>query len=195
MAHHALFQFTAPEWVTAINDQGLTIDDPVERMAFVVDASRRNVEEGTGVPFAAAVFDMTNHSLVALGVNLVAIEKCSVLHGEMVALMLAERRLGAADFAAGRYELLTSSEPCAMCSGAIPWAGLKRVVCGARASDDRSVDFDEGDKRADWADTYRRREIEVVTDVCREAAVAVLDDYTTPGTRLYQARERAGLGM
>ena len=113
----------------------------------------------------------------------------------MVALMLAERVLDQANFSRGTYELVTSSEPCAMCFGAIPWAGFRRVVCAARASDDRAVDFDEGDKRADWAETYRGRGIEVVTDVCRNDAVAILEAYVTEGTDLYTARRRARLGM
>ncbi len=171
------------------------MSDIEARMAFVVDASARNVREGTGVPFAAAVFECDSGRLIALGVNLALKEHCSVLHGEMVAIMLAERALGDGGFSNGAYELVTSSEPCAMCFGAIPWAGFKRVVCAARASDDRAVKFDEGDKRPDWTETYRARGIQVLTDVCRNEAVAVLEAYTTKGTDLYAARIKAGLGM
>ena len=33
------------------------------------------------------------------------------------------------------FELVTTTEPCAMCLGAIPWSGLSSVVCGARDQD------------------------------------------------------------
>jgi tRNA(Arg) A34 adenosine deaminase TadA len=188
------FSFSTPDWLNAVNDTPLVLPDIEDRAHFVIEASRRNVMEDTGVPFAAAVFDMDGR-LIALGVNLAIREQCCVLHGEMVALMLAERALGEADFSNGAYELVTSSEPCAMCFGAIPWAGFKRVVCCARASDDRAVAFDEGDKRADWAETYRGRGIDLIIDVCRNDAVAILEAYVTEGTNLHAARRRAGLGM
>ena len=189
------FSFSVPDWLETVNAQTLVIPDIEDRMAFVIEASARNVLEGTGVPFAAAVFECDSGRLIALGANLALREKCSVLHGEMVAIMLAERAVDDGGFSNGLYELVTSSEPCAMCFGAIPWAGFKRVVCAARASDDRSVKFDEGDKRADWVNTYRARGIEVLTDVCRNQAISVLEAYTTKGTELYRARARAGLGM
>ncbi len=188
------FSFSTPAWLNAINDTPIILSDIEDRARFVIEASRRNVMEGTGVPFAAAVFDIEGR-LIALGVNLVYVEKCSVLHGEMVALMVAERALGAGDFSNGAYELVTSSEPCAMCFGAIPWAGLKRMVCCARASDDRAVHFDEGDKRTRWVESYRARGIEVITDICRNDAVAILEAYVTEGTDLHAARCDAGLGM
>ncbi|ESQ85872.1 hypothetical protein AEAC466_01455 [Asticcacaulis sp. AC466] len=189
------FSFSTPAWVDEINEAAPIFATIEARAAFVIEMSRRTVMEGTGVPFAAAVFEMSTGRLVALGVNLALREKSSILHAEMVAICLAERRLANGDVPISACELVSSSEPCAMCGGAIPWTGVRRLVCSARAADDRRVQFDEGDKRGDWADTYRGRGIDVITDVHRLDAVAVLEAYTTPGTDLYAARQRAGLGL
>jgi tRNA(Arg) A34 adenosine deaminase TadA len=65
------------------------ITDINDRMAFVVEASRRNVQNKTGGPFAAAVFEKESARLISLGVNLVTTQHLSMLHAEMVAISLA----------------------------------------------------------------------------------------------------------
>jgi tRNA(Arg) A34 adenosine deaminase TadA len=156
-------------------------------MRFVIALARRNVEEGTGGPFAAAVFDAEGR-LIAPGVNLVVSASCSVLHAEIVALMLAQKILGRYDIGDGgrlRYELFAAAEPCAMCFGAIPWAGVSRLVCGARDEDARGIGFDEGPKLPDWTRHLRTRGIEVVRDVQRQEAVRVLGRYAAAGGVIY----------
>ena len=122
-------------------------------MSLVIEAAQRNISEGTGGPFAAAVFEMESGKLISLGVNLVLSQGLSILHAEMVAFALAQKKIGSYDL--GRYdlpahELVTSIEPCAMCFGAIPWSGVRRVIAGARDADARSIGFDEGPKMKDW---------------------------------------------
>lgn len=160
-------------------------------MKFVIEASRRNVEEDTGGPFAAAVFETDTGSLVSVGVNLVSSLGLSVLHAEIVALTLAQQRVGTYDLGAAhlpRHELVTSTEPCAMCFGAIPWSGIVRVVAGARDADARRIGFDEGPKLADWRGALADRGIEVVADVERDSAAAVLSEYVRRGGRIYNSR-------
>ena len=54
----------------------------------------------------------------------------------MVAIMLWATMIGHFDLGGpGRppYELVASTEPCAMCLGAAPWSGgVRHLVCGAR---------------------------------------------------------------
>lgn len=161
------------------------------RMSFVIEASQRNVAEGTGGPFAAAVFEIESGKLVSLGVNLVASEGLSMLHAEIIALALAQKKAGGYDL--GRrdlpgHELVTSSEPCAMCLGAIPWSGVRRVIIGARDSDVRALGFDEGAKIETWRDELEKRGIAVIRDVERDAAVWVLRGYARQGGIIYNAR-------
>ncbi|MBN2449569.1 MAG: nucleoside deaminase [Lentisphaeria bacterium] len=180
--------FRLPAWV---RDAGLDCNAPLlddaSRMAFVLGLTRRNIDTRTGGPFGAAVFDGSGH-VVAVGVNLVVRWACSVWHAEIVALVGAQRRLGRYDLSAGgreHCELVTSSEPCAMCFGAIAWSGIARLVCGARALDARRVGFDEGDKPRHWVASLRHRGIKVTRDVCRAEARRLLRDYAARGGTIY----------
>jgi len=86
------------------------------------------------------------------------------------------------------YELVTSTAPCAMCLGAIPWSGVRRVICGARDEDVRSIGFDEGTKPQNWVLSLETRGITVIQDVLREEARKVLSQYRELGGVIYNAR-------
>ena len=183
--------FSLPEWVTtyaATCLPGLAIE---ARMAFVIAAARRNVAEGTGGPFAAAVFAIESGELIALGVNLVASRRLSILHAEIVALTLAQERLGTFDLGCdgkGGYELVTSSEPCAMCYGAIPWSGVRQLVTGAFVADALRIGFDEGPRPERWREELVGRGITVISGVLRAEAAALLDAYAAAGGEIYNSR-------
>ncbi|HCS12210.1 MAG TPA: tRNA-specific adenosine deaminase, partial [Zetaproteobacteria bacterium] len=85
-------------------------------------------------------------------------------------------------------ELVTSCEPCAMCFGAIPWSGIRRVVCGATAADAQRIGFDEGPRHPDWVAELEKRGIHVQTGVCRDAAARVLNDYQSAQGVIYNGR-------
>lgn len=161
--------------------------DAGARMHLAIDLARRNVEGGTGGPFGAAVFEVAGGRLLGVGVNLVVAARCSVMHAEVVALTLAQQRLGRFDLGGeGRIcELVTSAEPCTMCYGALIWSGVRHLACGARREDVERLGFDEGPKPAAWPEELRRRGIEVVRDICREEAVAVLKRYAVVGGPVY----------
>jgi len=153
------------------------------------------VKHGTGGPFGAAVFEMESGRLIAPGVNLVVRSSCSAAHAEMVAIALAQQAAGHYDLGAPNRppcEIVSSTEPCAMCLGAIPWSGLRRLICGARDADARRLGFDEGAKPEDWVRTFQDRGIEVVRDVMRAEARKVLIDYKEHGGLIYNARQGNG---
>ena len=189
----ASLRIDLPEWIAGFAAGYPYIGDLNDRMGFVIEAARRNVAEKTGGPFAAAIFERESGRLVSLGVNLVTAGNCSILHAEIVAIALAQRVLGSWDLGAeglAVHELVTSTEPCAMCLGAVPWSGVRRVVCGARDADARAAGFDEGAKIADWQGALEARGIAVVTDVLRDEAAAVLAAYARDGGVLYNAGSR-----
>jgi tRNA(Arg) A34 adenosine deaminase TadA len=159
-----------------------------QRMEWVIALAWRNVAEGTGGPFAAGVFERASGRVVSCGVNQVMAQCSSAAHAEMLALSLAQQKLGVYDLGGvgqRAYELVSSVEPCAMCLGAIPWSGVRYVVCGARDEDARAVGFDEGDKPADWVEALGRRGIGVTRDVLREEAAGVLRRYQEIGGVIY----------
>jgi tRNA(Arg) A34 adenosine deaminase TadA len=180
-----------PSWVSA-QIEAATANGPLrdieERMLLVIELSARNIREGSGGPFGAAIFDAETHELIAPGVNLVSTSHASIAHAEILAMSIAQQRLADFDLSQQgkrRMELVTSSEPCAMCFGAIPWAGLSQIVCGARAEDVCAIGFDEGDKPLNWVDSLSRRGIAVQRDLCRERAVSVLQEYSKSSGLIY----------
>ena len=181
-----------PAWIEAVLDDPQRVYPAAEdRMRLVIELARLNVEHNTGGPFAAAIFDATRHTLLAPGVNLVVPASCAVAHAEMVAIMVAGQVVGSFDLGAANlpaYELVSSTEPCAMCLGAVPWSGVRRLVCGARDEDARKVGFDEGSKPAAWSATLEARGIDVVRDICRAEAAGVLEDYGRRGGPIYNGR-------
>lgn len=182
--------FSLPAWLDDYLGQPAPFATVEERMAFVIGAARRNVEKGTGGPFGAGVFEVESGRLMALGVNLVTAVGLSMLHAEMVAISLAQRRLGVYDLGAPglpALELVSSAEPCAMCCGAIPWSGVGRLVYAAREADVRGIGFDEGDKAPDWRQSLGRRGIEVIPEVMRTEATDVLAAYAAVGGGIYNA--------
>ncbi len=182
-----------PDWVAAfLPDPDRAFPSAEDRMDLAVELARLNVEHGTGGPFGAGVFERESGRLLSLGVNLVVPARCSSAHAEIVAIAIAQEVLGHYDLGstpAPTYELVASTEPCAMCLGAVYWSGVRGLVCGARDEDARAVGFDEGPKPPDWVQSLERRGIAVLQDVLRDRARAVLVQYRDAGGPLYNARQ------
>jgi tRNA(Arg) A34 adenosine deaminase TadA len=180
---------TLPAWIEELaGDPERSYPDPRERMRLAIELARWNVQHGTGGPFGAAVFDLRTFRLIAPGVNRVMPESCSVAHAEIMALMLAQKRLGCFDLASPGLppcELAASAEPCAMCYGAVPWSGVRRLAFGALGEDVTAIGFDEGYKPPDWMSALAARGIEVTAGLMREEARTVLQDYYRNGGMIY----------
>jgi len=115
-------------------------------MALAIHLSRLNVTHGTGELFGAAIFHGDEGRLVSVGMSQVVRQHNSILHAEVMAIMMAEHRLQAfhLGLAGQQHELFSSCEPCAMCLGATHWSRVTRVVCGATREDAQQIGFDEG---------------------------------------------------
>jgi len=184
-----------PPWTRRLIRREQRFPTVAERMEVAVELARRNVAEQTGGPFGAAVFDIATCRPLAVGVNLVVPTSSAAAHAEVVAICLAGQRMGNYDLTVGNggpTELVTSTSPCAMCLGAVPWSGVSRLAIGAREEDARAVGFDEGNRPSDWVDGLRRRGIEVIEDVLRAEAVSVLRDYAAGGGPIYNSSKKEG---
>lgn len=173
------FGLSLPDWVADfMADQPSAFGDLNSRMKLAIALSALNIEHRTGGPFGAAIFDATCSKLISVGVNMVVPGRCSLAHAEMVAIALAQKALDTHDLAAqGTYQLVTSCQPCAMCLGAIPWSGVKSLVCGARGEDAEAIGFDEGAKPDHWISLLQQRGIETHCDILRDEAADVLRRY------------------
>ena len=187
MTANPTIQITLPEWADEL-ELAPRYETGEEKMRLAIELSRRTVLHGTGGPFGAAILDIASGEVVAVGVNsVVRLNNCT-LHGEMVAIMAAQARLGVFTLrgASGRsYELITSCEPCAMCLGATLWSGVVRVVCGAHRDDARRLDFEEGPVFPASHEYLEARGIEIVQGVLRDEANEVLELYRARKGTIY----------
>ena len=189
---YAQVHLTLPAWVHEAVDTSRAYPSDAEKVALAIELSKRNIEANSGGPFGAAVFGPDDR-IIAVGVNRVVPHACSVAHAEMMAYMLAQGRTqrlrlnrDADDNAIGPITLATSSQPCCQCYGATVWAGIDRLLIGARAEDVMALtEFDEGPLPADWVGELNKRGIEVARDIERDAACDVLRAYGELGGQRY----------
>lgn len=176
---------TLPPWIGDVADANRRYESDDERVGLAIELSRQNVERGGGGPFGAAVFNSHSGRLVAVGVNRVLPQGCSVAHAEMMVIMIAQQRMSRhrLNEDGGHFVLATSSQPCCQCYGATVWAGIDELLIGARAEDvEELTEFDEGPLPTDWIGELERRKISVRRDILREQARGVLASYGISGT-------------
>ncbi len=181
---YAQIHLTLPAWVHDAVDSSRAYTSDADKVGLAVELSRHNIDARTGGPFGAVVYGPEDR-IIAVGVNRVVPHACSVAHAEMMAYMLAQGRTQRLrlnrdedDNVVGPVTLATSSQPCCQCYGATVWAGIDRLLIGARAEDVMALtEFDEGPLPADWIGELNARGIEVVRDIARDAACAVLRAY------------------
>jgi tRNA(Arg) A34 adenosine deaminase TadA len=89
-------------------------------------ALAREAQANGDHPFSALL--VIDQKIVLQCLNTVNTASDVTRHPEIDILRLAASRLSEADI--GKATMYASTEPCAMCSGAIYWSGLKRLVYG-----------------------------------------------------------------
>lgn len=185
---HPVVHIEYPEWVNETVDWDRAYASDEERMRLAIDVSRENVVRGTGGPFGAAVFEAESGRLVSLGMNCVVRLNNCTLHGEMMAFMMAQQRVGSFTLNSPElpaHDLFTSCEPCAMCLGATLWSGVRRLVYGAAREDAALLNFDEGPVFAESYAYLEERDLKIVRNVLREEARAVLELYRANSGTIY----------
>ena len=160
-------------------------------MRFVLDLTERNIREKTGGPFGAAVFEQESGKLVSVGVNVVVKQNCSAAHAEMMALMLAQKKIGHYDLGDSRFmahRLVTSGKMCAMCLGNVCWSGIKEVVSSAEPEDvEKITGFDEGPTPTNYNEQLKIRGINLIPELLREQGKKVLQLYVNNNGHVYNA--------
>ena len=188
------FTLQLPDWILPfLSGQELVYKTDDRRMSLAIELASLNVKNKTGGPFGACIFQISTGKLISCGVNLVTTANCSIAHAEMVAIAMAQKTLGTYDLAnaqGGPFELVTTTEPCAMCLGAVPWSGVSRLVCGATDADARAIGFDEGAKPSNWTEALEKRGITVLQNVLAPQAKAVLEEYMKNSGEIYNASKK-----
>jgi tRNA(Arg) A34 adenosine deaminase TadA len=178
---------TIPPFVDELVAAAGPTDSDEARMRLAIALSLANVERG-GSPFGAVVFDGSR--VVAAGVNRVLDSGLSIAHAEIVTLMRAQKVLNSGpQRSSGALTLVSSTEPCCQCYGAVVWSGVSRLVCGASTADAEAIGFDEGPKPEAWVAELERRGISVTEGICRSDARAVLEEYARRSGPIYGVRQ------
>ena len=182
-----------PDWIPG-HLAGLPecLPDAEQRMRVILDLARLNFQRDTGGPFAAGVFERDTGRRIAVGVNRVVASGCSSAHAEVMALSLAQRRLGGWDLGAPGlppHELVVNWRPCAMCYGALLWSGVRHLaVPGDGPELEALTGFDEGPVVPDWQAQLEARGITSRTGILREEAVALFREFRASLRPVYNAR-------
>ena len=160
------FTISLPEWAVVENEKLPEFVETLdERMRVVNEFARRNVEENTGGPFAAGVFERDTGRVVIVGINRVEPMQCSSAHAEVVTLSLAQKKLGTWNLGEpGKpaLQLVVNWLPCAMCLGAVLWSGVRSLaIAGSDSRLEEITGFDEG-PRVDMAKELAKRDVEFI---------------------------------
>ena len=109
------------------DESGLPPVGDLALMRRAIDASRKALAAGDN-PFGA-ILASADGQLLLTALNTQHTASDCTAHAEMVLVREATARLGAQ--ALQGATVYASGEPCAMCSGALFWAGVRRVVFAA----------------------------------------------------------------
>lgn len=107
-----------------------TTDETLLRLAF--DVARKSRDNGDH-PFGSILADAVGNVLMEQGNGYTSEGGDRTAHAERLLASRAAKKYDVAFLAT--CSLYTSAEPCAMCSGAIYWAGIGRVVFGQTEKD------------------------------------------------------------
>lgn len=160
-------------------------------MEVAVEISARNVSHNTGGPFGCAIFERCKATgtvrLFTVGANRVTALNNSTLHGEMVAIQFAQKKLQtysmrqAGQSTMKEYILCTSCEPCAMCLGGTLWSGVDEMICSATKSDAEAIGFNEGPVFEESYTQLVASGVKVKRNVLRKKGSKVLQSYGETG--------------
>lgn len=146
-------------------------DADQEPMRLAIEASREAVAEGN-MPFGATLVSPAGALLWTAMNNQITSGDCTG-HAELVLVRDATAKLGADALRGGT--VYASGEPCAMCSGAMFWAGIRRVVFAASQHDIiEALGGDQLPIRSAQVYAGASPAVQVDGPLQREAAIAVL---------------------
>ncbi len=190
----ARFVLDLPDWAPAeLHRLPECLPQLEDRMAAVLRFARLNTERQTGGPFAAGVFERDSGRLVVIGVNRVVPLNCSSAHAEVMALSLAQQRLGVYDLGGPglpAHQLVVNWSPCAMCFGAVLWSGVRSlVIAGADPAMEAITGFDEGPMPGEWRTELASRGIELIEGMMREEALADFRVFAAANPIVYNGRQ------
>jgi guanine deaminase len=110
-----------------------------EAINTAIEEAKFNINSEEGGPFGACI--VKNNKIIAKAHNTVLKDKDCTCHGEINAIKKACKVLDTYDLI--DCTLVTTSEPCPMCKGAIMWSRIKNVIVCGRKTIAHKFGFDD----------------------------------------------------
>lgn len=184
---------TLPKWVyTKLDSLPEVFPTKEERMRLIIELSQLNIDNETGGPFAAGVFEEETGKLVSVGVNRVMPLNCSSAHAEIVAISMAQKKLNTFDLGGSElpsHQLVVNWRPCLMCYGAVIWSGVQSLLIAGSSHELESITgFDEGPFGDEWLNELEKRSISVIDGILKDEAIKVFQSFREKGMYVYNSR-------
>lgn len=141
-------------------------------MKQAIELSRLSVEHGNE-PFGAVL--VKNGEVVFTNENQIYTRQDPTFHGEMGLIRRFCEETGITDLR--EYTLYSSCEPCFMCSGAMVWVKLGRLVYGASNTDLEQILGKEGCNCSEIVFQNSGWHPEMTAGVLREESIRILEAY------------------
>ena len=106
-------------------------------MAAAIREAKRGVALGRGGPFGSVI--VKDDKIIGRGHNQVVFKNNPRLHGEMVALEKAGKKIQNFDLTG--CDIYTTCEPCPMCLCALLWSNIKTIYFGCTKRDAHDIGF------------------------------------------------------
>lgn len=148
-------------------------------MQMAIEEAREGISHGHGGPFGSVI--VKDGIVVGRGHNKVLKNNDPTCHGEMDAIRNACAQLGTYDLTG--CELYTTGEPCHMCLCATMWANIDKVYYGCTIADNGRIGF--RDDKFDGLFAGREKLGDYLTEVDREACLALFDEYLSMQHQIY----------
>ena len=133
--------------------------------------AEKGISKGHGGPFGAVI--VKNGAVIARGHNMVIKKQNPTLHGEIVAINNACRRLHSFDW--DGCDLYTTGEPCPMCFCAAMWANINNIYYGCTIKDTEGIGF--RDNNFDTIMNIDRAKLTNLHKLGREECLVLFDKY------------------
>lgn len=150
--------------------QAAAADADGRYMGFAIAEARRALDAGEA-PYAACI--VRGDQVLACAHNRINERADVTAHAEIEAIRAACAAVGGTDLSGST--IYSTCEPCSMCLTACAWAGIGRVVWGARMSDEQRFGLAAPTVPAATMQAHLGRPAELVADVGRDDMLALFE--------------------
>ena len=141
-------------------------------MRIAIDKAREAVSAGQP-PYASCI--VKDDNVLACVYNKIWEGPDATRHAEIEVIRETCRILGQVDLSG--CTIYSTCEPCCMCSGAIHWANLDKIIYAARMEDEKRFGLSDPTISCDSMVEQLGKQVEVIGDIGRHEMLQVFEDW------------------